>query len=124
MTVPSNYLAQVRNCLCEWLNITTAEAQDEIDMRGNFIPDLYAHVSANQAANQLIQTTLTGYIGNNGNELVDRMHNDGTLCDGMDADQIAVIAKPMMMKPHWLNGDDFWEDVFYRAEELGYKLKY
>ena len=63
-------------------------------------------------------------IGNNGNELIDVLGRRGLIIAGMDAEQIAEIAKPYMYNERHLENDDFWEDVFYRAEELGYKLKY
>lgn len=63
-------------------------------------------------------------IGNNGNQLINVLHDKGLLADNMTAEQIAEIARPLMIKPHHLDNDNLWEDVFYRAEELGYKLKY
>lgn len=63
-------------------------------------------------------------IGNNGNQLVDVLHDENLLKDGMTAEQIADVARPYMVKPHHLENDSIWEDVFYRAEELGYKLLY
>lgn len=61
-------------------------------------------------------------LPNNGNTLVDYLHENELLKDGMTAEQIHEIAKTIMMRPEWLDHDFFWEDVFYRAEELGYKL--
>lgn len=63
-------------------------------------------------------------IGNNGNQMVEVLHREDLIKDGMDAEQIAILAKPYMVKEHHLDNDDLWEDVFCRAEELGYKLKY
>jgi len=63
-------------------------------------------------------------IGNNGNELVDVLHSEGLLQNGQTAEQIAELARPYMVKEHHLDYDGIWEDVFYRAEELGYSLKY
>lgn len=61
-------------------------------------------------------------IGNNGSQLVYVLHSEGLLKDGMTTDEIAEIARPYMVKEHHLLNDDLWEDVFYTAEELGYKL--
>lgn len=63
-------------------------------------------------------------IGNNGNQVIGFMHEHDLLKDGMTAEQIAEIIKPYMINPNHLFRDDLWEDVFYRADELGYKLKY
>ena len=63
-------------------------------------------------------------IGNNGNQLVEVLHQEGILKDGMTADEIAELARPYMIKEHHLKYDSLWEDVFCRAEELGYKLKF
>lgn len=63
-------------------------------------------------------------VGNNGNELVDVLHNEGLLSNGMTAEEIEQIAIPFMLNKKHLKNDDFWEDVFYRADELGYALKY
>jgi hypothetical protein len=63
-------------------------------------------------------------IGNNGNQLIDHLHNLNLLKDGMSAEDISAISKPYMINEKHLERDSFWEDVFYRAEELGYKLLY
>jgi hypothetical protein len=63
-------------------------------------------------------------IGNNGSQLVYVLHNEELLKDGMSVEEIADIARPYMAKPHHLNNDNLWEDVFATAEELGYKLFY
>ena len=63
-------------------------------------------------------------IGNNGNQAAQFMHDNGTLVNGMDAEQIAVILLPDMLKPHHLEDDGFWEDFFYLADELGYQLTF
>jgi len=67
---------------------------------------------------------MSNKIGNNGNQVVNVLHKEGLLKDGMNVEQIAELAKPLMLKPHHLDNDDLWEDVFTRAEELGYKLAY
>lgn len=61
-------------------------------------------------------------IGNNGNQLVDVLHSEGLLQNGLNADEIAELARPYMIKEHHLADDNLWEDVFCRAEELGYQL--
>lgn len=63
-------------------------------------------------------------IGNNGNGLVDVLHELGLIHDGQTAEDIAEAAKPYMINEKHLLNDTLWEDVFYRAEELGYKLRY
>lgn len=63
-------------------------------------------------------------VGNNGNRLIDVLHINELLRDGMSADDIVVIANPFMVNPNHLFNDDLWDDAFYRAEELGYNLKY
>lgn len=63
-------------------------------------------------------------IGNNGNVAVNFLHNSGLIKDGMTAEQLEVELKPLMINENHLKNDGFWEDVFYRAEELGYKLQY
>lgn len=63
-------------------------------------------------------------IGNNGNQLVDVLHDENLLKDGMTAEHIAEVARPYMVNPRHLEDDSLWEDVFYHAEELGYKLHY
>jgi len=65
-----------------------------------------------------------GKVGNNGNQLVEVMHNMGLLADGLWPEEIAVIAqdRQLMHNNRHLERDDFWEDVYCRAEELGYKL--
>lgn len=63
-------------------------------------------------------------VGNNGNRLIEVLHFEGLLKDGMSAEQIEVIGKPYMINPKNMEHDDFWEDVFCRAGELGYKLFY
>jgi hypothetical protein len=63
-------------------------------------------------------------VGNNGNQIVDVLHANDLLKDGMTVEQIAEAIRPYMIKEHHLDRDDIWEDVFYRAEELGYKLAY
>lgn len=63
-------------------------------------------------------------VGNNGNRIIEVLHNNDLLKDGMTADQIADAVRPYMINERHLERDDIWEDVFYRAEELGYKLSY
>ena len=63
-------------------------------------------------------------IGNNGNQLINVLHFEGLLADGQTVEQIAELARPYMIKEHHLENDSIWEDVFCRAEELGYKLLY
>jgi hypothetical protein len=61
-------------------------------------------------------------LPNNGNTLVDYLHENELIKDGMKVEEIEKIAEPLMMNPKNLKNDDFWEDVYYRAEELGYQL--
>ena len=63
-------------------------------------------------------------IGNNGIQLVNVLHFEELLKDGMTVEDIVEIARPYMIKEKHLENDDLWEDVFAQAEELGYKLKY
>lgn len=63
-------------------------------------------------------------IGNNGNNLVDVLHYLDLMQDGQTAEQLEEIALPYMVNTKHLENDDFWADVFGRAEELGYKLRY
>lgn len=63
-------------------------------------------------------------IGNNGNQAIEFMVDNDLLKNGMDADQIADIIRPFMINPNNLDNDDFWDDVFFKAEELGYILKF
>lgn len=63
-------------------------------------------------------------LPNNGNVLVDYLHENDLLRNGMTAEQIETVATPLMQNPNWLKNDSFWEDVFYRADELNYKLAY
>jgi hypothetical protein len=67
-------------------------------------------------------------LANNGNQLAEIMHKQGILKNNMSLDECASEAKKdiAVTEQHhrWLNNDDFWEDFAYRADELGYKLKY
>jgi len=63
-------------------------------------------------------------VGNNGNQLVDVLHFESLIKDGQSSEDIIKIARPYMVNEKNFERDDFWEDVFYRAEELGYKLKF
>lgn len=65
-------------------------------------------------------------VGNNGNQLVEVMHDLELLKDGMSVEDImeVVMKEDLMLKWRPMTDDSFWEDVFYRAEELGYKLFY
>lgn len=63
-------------------------------------------------------------IGNNGAQVVDFLNRQEWLKDGMTDDQIADMVRPYMINESWLTGDGLWEDVHYRAEELGFQLAY
>ena len=62
-------------------------------------------------------------LPNNGNVLAEYFQQNEINVDGLTTDQIAEIARPLMLKAHHLDNDDFWEDFLYRAEELGMKIK-
>lgn len=63
-------------------------------------------------------------VGNNGNQVAQFLHDNGMLKNGMTADQAAEAIRPYMIKEKHLQDDGLWEDFFYRAAELGYKLSY
>lgn len=61
-------------------------------------------------------------LPNNGNVAAEYLHENGLLKDMMTYDQIEEIIKPLMTNTKILQLDTFWEDLAYRAEELGYEL--
>lgn len=63
---------------------------------------------------------------NNGNHLAEEMHRADLIQDGLTLDQLAEVAKlhTCASKHRILQDDDFWGDFAYRADELGYKLRY
>lgn len=63
-------------------------------------------------------------VGNNGNRIVDVLRANDLLHDGMTLEQIETAIRPYMIKEVHLTQNDIWDDVIYRAEELGYKVSY
>ncbi len=63
-------------------------------------------------------------VGNNGNRIAEVLHANDLLKDGMTLDEIESAIRPYMINEVHLTQNDIWDDVIYRAEELGYKLSY
>ena len=61
---------------------------------------------------------------NNGNCWAEHLHNEGMLKDGQNDKELDALCKKVGQGPQFSGyyNDDFWEDFFYRAYELGYKL--
>jgi len=63
-------------------------------------------------------------VGNNGNQLVETLHEEGLLTNGITLESVEELAKPFMINEKHLRGDDFWEDVCDKLNELGYAFVY